>query len=304
MSGEASPDIYFVDKATGDITRRDISRKDLRLVSLETGGTVLEEVPDEEKAQPSIDDHTVRTLARYGLELERHFHGPQDVEWALDRNGSLFILQSRPLGLVETAPEHEAESQVFTDHPILLSTGRTASLGTASGVVVVADGKSLGSMPEDAILVAKAASPDYAATIGKVKGVITDIGSVASHLASVVREFGIPAIFDAGNATSLLKDGQAVTMVADLTTVYEGIVAELAADIRPAKRHVFESPIHRRMRAILDKISPLNLTDPKDPAFSPEGCRTIHDAIRFSHERVMRGDVPALRGSPAGASFL
>jgi hypothetical protein len=53
-------------------------------------------------------------------------------------------------------------------------------------------------------VVAKTASPDYAALMGKVKGIITDIGSVASHLASVAREFGVPDIFDAGRATSSL----------------------------------------------------------------------------------------------------
>lgn len=31
-------------------------------------------------------------------------------------------------------------------------------------------------------------------------------------------------MLDAGNATLLLQDGQAVTMVADLTTVYKGII--------------------------------------------------------------------------------
>ena len=42
------------------------------------------------------------------------------------------------------------------------------------------------------------------------------------------------------------------------------------------------------MRAVLDRISPLNLTDPKHPSFSPEGCRTIHDIIRFAHENAMK----------------
>jgi pyruvate,water dikinase len=288
VSGEASPDVFYVDKATGEIKRRDVSRKERRLVNLESGGTLLEKVPDDRQAQPSIDDQTVQTLARYGLDLEQHFRVPQDVEWALDENGSLSILQSRPLGILETTPQEVAERKVFLDHPVLLSAGKTASKGIASGVVVIADGKSLSSLPEDAILVAKAASPDYAAYVGKLKGIITDVGSVASHLASVVREFGVPAIFDAGNATSVLRDGQVITMAADTATVYSEFVPELAADIRPHKRHLFESPIHRRMRAVLDKISPLNLTDPKDPAFSPEGCKTIHDIIRFSHEQVMK----------------
>jgi len=42
------------------------------------------------------------------------------------------------------------------------------------------------------------------------------------------------------------------------------------------------------MRAVLEIISPLNLTDPEDPSFAPDGCQTIHDIIRFTHEQAMR----------------
>jgi pyruvate,water dikinase len=49
-----------------------------------------------------------------------------------------------------------------------------------------------------------------------------------------------------------------------------------------------ESPVHRRLRNILDSISPLNLTDPAQPTFTPEGCQTLHDIIRFIHEQAMK----------------
>ena len=178
--------------------------------------------------------------------------------------------------------------QVFPDHPILLSEGKTASTGTAAGRVFIAGVGNLSRIPDDAILVTRVASPDYAALMGKIRGIITDVGSVASHLASVAREFGVPAIFDAGRATAILKDGDAITMVADTTTVYQGIVPELAENAKPMKQFIFESPVHRRMKAVLDNISPLNLTDPKHPSFSPEGCRTLHDIIRFAHENAMK----------------
>jgi pyruvate,water dikinase len=42
------------------------------------------------------------------------------------------------------------------------------------------------------------------------------------------------------------------------------------------------------MRAILDLITPLNLIDADSPAFSPEGCRTFHDIIRYCHEQAVR----------------
>lgn len=288
VSGEGSPDEFYVDKNTGEITHRVINRKEQRLVNLAEGGTRLEEVPEAERDLPSLHDDTVQALARYGLRLEEYFKRPQDVEWAVDQQGDLFFLQSRPLGLIELKPEKKNLPQEFPGHPVLLSGGQAASFGIATGLAFLADGDQSRLVPDDAILVARTASPDYARLIGKVKGIITDIGGVTSHLASVAREFGVPALFNAGQATSLLMDGEAITLMVDRGTVYQGIVPELAAAARPLKRHLFESPLHRRLRAFLDKVALLNLTDPQDPAFTPDGCQTIHDVIRFAHEKVMK----------------
>ena len=101
VSGEASPDEFYVDKSTGAISRRVIGRKPEKLVNLPGGGTQLVAVPEAENSLASLSDAQVLTLARYGMKLEDYFQAPQDVEWALDRQGKLFILQSRPLGLVQ-----------------------------------------------------------------------------------------------------------------------------------------------------------------------------------------------------------
>lgn len=288
VSGETSPDVFLVDRSTGRVLERDICRKERQLIALDTGGVLLDQTPEADQAMPSIDDSIVAALARCGLALEKYFKEPQDVEWALDNNNDLFILQSRPLRLVTSKTAANVTAQVFPDYPVLLAEGKTASTGTAAGRVFIAGVNNQRPIPDDAILVARVASPDYAALMGKIRGVITDIGSVASHLASIAREFGVPAIFDAGRATSVLKDGEAITMAADTTTVYQGRVPELAESVKPMKSFIFESPVHRRLKEVLDKISPLNLTDPKHPSFSVEGCKTLHDIIRFAHENAMK----------------
>jgi pyruvate,water dikinase len=288
VSGEASPDEFYMDKQTEGIVNRVINRKAQRLVNLQDGGTRLEEIPAGEQDLPSIDDDTVLVLARYGLRLEEYYRGPQDVEWAVDHQGNLYFLQSRPLGLIQSKPEPGALPQDFPDHAVLLAGGQAASPGIALGRVYLAEGDPSRPLPQDAILVARTASPDHARLMGKIKGIITDIGSVTSHLASVAREFGVPALFDAGQATALLPDGEPITLMADRATVYQGIVPELVAVAKPPKRHMFDSPLHRRMRDFLDKVAPLNLTDPQDPSFAPSGCQTIHDIIRFAHEKVVK----------------
>ena len=40
------------------------------------------------------------------------------------------------------------------------------------------------------------------------------------------------------------------------------------------------------LRRVADFIIPLNLLDPKSPAFSPQNCRTVHDIMRLIHELV------------------
>jgi pyruvate,water dikinase len=289
VSGEASPDTFSVDRQSLQITQKEINPKPERLVLLEGGGTKLEETGEEERALPAVDEGTVRTIAECSLKLEDHFGSPQDVEWCVDRSGRLFILQSRPLGLSLTRQERDSRADVDPDvHPVLLSEGKSASRGTVSGRVVAAGSLGKGDGLEGGILVAKTASPDYAKLVDSVKGIVTDLGSVASHLASVAREFSIPMIVGAGRATAVLEPGSTITMVADTATVYEGRVAELVESSSLPGEGIFESPVRRKMRDILDLISPLNLTDPEASTFAPEHCRTIHDVIRFSHEKVVK----------------
>jgi len=289
VGGEASPDTFYVDKTSLALTGEQIARKPDRLVNLADGGIGFEPVPEAEQTQPCLGRDQVLALARYGLALESHFGGPQDVEWAVDREGRLFILQSRPLGLVKTDTDQDLAQRELTGYLALLTGGQAASPGIATGRVFQALGPNLADLPADAILVARTASPDYARVMGRIKGIITDIGSVASHLASVAREFGVPALFDAGEATASLPEGEEITLVADTATVYRGAVPELEAVLRPSrKKHIFDSPMHRRLRALLDQVSPLNLTDPESPEFAPAGCRTLHDVIRFAHEHAVK----------------
>ena len=288
VSGEASPDTFYVDRETFRITRKEINEKAHRIIALKEGGTRLEITPEKAKKVSSVDDETVQSIAKYSLKIEKYFGAPQDMEWCLDHAGRLFILQSRPLGLVQSRQQDVQQAKDYPGHPVLLSGGKRASSGTASGRVVLASSLKDASGLEPSILVAKTASPEYAKMLDSVKGIITDLGSVASHLASVAREYGIPMIVNAGDATTTLSQGATITMVADNTTVYDGKVAELEETSLLPKDKVFESPVHQKMNAIMARISPLNLTDPEASTFTPEYCETIHDVIRYSHEMVVK----------------
>ena len=289
VDGSASPDTFLVDRLQRTITAREISRKEQRLTNSDRGGTQLENVPDQEKNTASLSDDIISTLTDYGLRIEEYFGGPQDIEWASDNSGKLFILQARPLRVQDLTDNQRTPQAVTSGYPVLFSGGKTASPGTASGkVCIFREGEGTGEVPDDCILVTRTASSNFARFAGRIRGIITDIGSTASHLGSVMREFGIPALFDAKNATARLSHGSTITLDASRSVIYQGTVDALTMDFKPHKNLIIESPIHQRTRRMLDRISPLNLTDPSHSSFSPEGCRTIHDVIRYTHEQAMK----------------
>jgi len=95
-------DTFTVDKETLEI-REQIAVKTERMVLNEAagGGLLRTEVPPDMREAPSLTPGQVKELVSTGLGLERHFHRPQDIEFAFDRDGKLFLLQARPVTTVE-----------------------------------------------------------------------------------------------------------------------------------------------------------------------------------------------------------
>jgi pyruvate,water dikinase len=96
VSGEVTPDRWVLGKITGEISVRDISDKHARQVPAEGGG--IHEIENEVAIarQPCLTDPQLMALREVGRKVERHYGKPQDIEWALDEQGVLFLLQSRP----------------------------------------------------------------------------------------------------------------------------------------------------------------------------------------------------------------
>jgi pyruvate,water dikinase len=97
VGGEVTPDEYRMSKVTGEVLQRTVSSKDLKYVAGESGGAVRVDVPDDRREEPCLDDAQLEALVELGRRVERHFGAHQDIEWAIDREGELFILQSRPV---------------------------------------------------------------------------------------------------------------------------------------------------------------------------------------------------------------
>lgn len=57
---------------------------------------------------PTLPAHHRRALARLAARAERAFGGPQDIEWAVDGERGLLLLQSRPVTAVGVAPDRRS----------------------------------------------------------------------------------------------------------------------------------------------------------------------------------------------------
>jgi pyruvate,water dikinase len=246
-------------------------------------------VPEELFSKPCLTDEQISRLASCARKVEAHFAQPQDIEWALDGEGSLYLLQARPLRL--SAPvslTNDKRPRVAKGHNILLDKGIIACRGVGSGPVHIVSGeKDLGLLPEGGVLVLRHSHPEYAGVLQKASAVVSDIGNVLGHLATVAREYNVPAVFGTEKATKVLKEGMVVTVDAVYANVYEGIVEEVLNEKGPAV-HFYDHPVLKQLQEILQMITPLNLTDPRSPEFSPRGCKTLHDITRFAHEVSLR----------------
>lgn len=96
VSGEVTPDRWVVAKLTGEIPVRDISDKHIRQVPAPGGGIRDEAVPDDERQVACLSDAQLQDLRAIARRTEKHYGKPQDIEWAVDRDGNILLLQSRP----------------------------------------------------------------------------------------------------------------------------------------------------------------------------------------------------------------
>jgi pyruvate,water dikinase len=96
VSGEVTPDKFVVNKITREITRRDIAMKGIAHVPAPDGGILEQEVAPDLQTTPCLQDAQILALAEIAKQVEKHYGKPQDIEWALDQDGNILLLQSRP----------------------------------------------------------------------------------------------------------------------------------------------------------------------------------------------------------------
>ena len=104
VSGAVNPDQFRVDAATGEILERKLGDKRIEIRATPGGGTRRLQLQDGQR-QACLTDEQVHALARLGTLAEEHFGEPQDLEWAIEADGDVWVVQSRPITTLYPLPE-------------------------------------------------------------------------------------------------------------------------------------------------------------------------------------------------------
>ncbi len=99
VSGQADPDHFEVDLATMHITERRLGEKQVAIRPRPGGGVAREEAAAGNRATASacLTDEQSIEIARLGQRVEQHYGSPQDIEWGVDAESRLWLLQARPI---------------------------------------------------------------------------------------------------------------------------------------------------------------------------------------------------------------
>ncbi|NUB93679.1 phosphoenolpyruvate synthase [Haloterrigena sp. SYSU A121-1] len=270
VSGAVSPDNYVVEREDRSIDVTVAEKKVMHEKDEETGETVESEVPQEKRNERVLSDDEIGDLMDLGERVEDHYDEPQDVEWAIVA-GEVYMLQSRPITTIDEDGDEVAEtgsadtSKGLTDGSggvqatsgsagaggadssgsgEVLVDGLGSSPGTVSGPArIVTKLDDLAKVGEGDVIVTEMTMPDMVPAMKRAAGIVTDEGGMTSHAAIVSRELGVPAIVGTTNATSVLGDGQLVTLDGDKGAVLEGEAIEHGEETEPVEEVRPKSPV-------------------------------------------------------------
>jgi len=229
VQGAVTPDEFFVFKpmlsqGKKAVIRRKLGKKEKMLVyrndaeagagSANAGGAVNVDTPILLQDEYVLSEQEICKLARWAVEIEKHYGRPMDIEWAKDGlTDELFIVQARP----ETVLSHKdlTKMQQYS----LTAKGACLVKGQAVGERIVTGTARILASPEDSsqlqageIIVTDITSPDWDPVLKKAGAIVTNKGGRTSHASIVARELGVPAIVGATGATDKIRNGDTITV--------------------------------------------------------------------------------------------
>ena len=286
VDGSATPDMWLYGRTSQKIELAKIATKTEQIildVSGENCHQVRTAVNPKIQNEPCLTTAQVEELAQTVLLLERHYQYPQDVEWAIDQDGQLLILQTRPLRM-ESA-DTDLDSPELDQLQPLAKNGDCMARGVAAGPVVPFAPEEVGAeFPKGGIMLLKHSSPLAMVGLRNAAAVIAETGSMTGHMAILCREFGVPCIANLPGITQKLTKGQVVTVDALAGRVFQGEIPELLSLAIKKEAPKEDTPALMLLKRVAPLILPLHLVDPNSELFQPKNCTSLHDCMRYAHE--------------------
>lgn len=261
VQGAVDPDEFYVFKPTflqghRAVLRRTLGSKKITMVYAKgRNGLTTRNIPTPRASRErfSLTDDDVLTLADYAIKVEQHYSRirgsaePMDMEWAKDgEDGQVYMVQARPETVASQKKGQVLEEYRLSAPGPILATGRAVGSKIASARVhVITSSAHVGEFHEGEVLVADTTTPDWEPIMKKAAAIVTNRGGRTCHAAIIARELGIPAVVGADNATTVLKDQEAVTVSCaegDVGHVYAGTIpfevrhTDLSTIARPATK--------------------------------------------------------------------
>lgn len=216
-----------------------------------------------------------KAMVTFGFDL--------DIEWAVDKQDLIWLLQGRRVLLA--SPEKIREERTQKTKP-LVAKGISIFPGRAEGPVAFRSESNLEPIPKGAVLVLEQPTPELAPLLSDAAAVVAKEGSPVGHLATLIREFAIPSVFQVGGEIANLRNITVVSIDASRRKIYAGsrwpeMKERVLSRLASAKHHEGSGPL-------FNLVLSLNLFDPFASNFKPQRCRSVHDVVRFIHEMSVR----------------
>jgi pyruvate,water dikinase len=252
VQGAVNPDEFYLYKpniAAGRpaILRKERGTKAHKMVFSDAaaGRSVTTiDVAVEDQRRFSITDAEASELARYALIIERHYGRAMDIEWGRDGvDGKLYILQARPETVKSQGQNAQRLRRYRLEAPTrVLASGRAIGQKIAQGIVrMITSAAEMDRVSAGDVLVTDMTDPDWEPVMKRAAAIVTNRGGRTCHAAIIARELGIPAVVGCGDATTILAEGQGVTVSCaegDTGHIYEGLpnieIVDVALDEMPA----------------------------------------------------------------------
>jgi pyruvate,water dikinase len=106
VGGDADCDTYRLDRS-GRLIEQRVAKKTIRHVADPSApqGVREESLADADAKRVTLDGNQLRQIVELVLTVSRIRQRPQDIEWAIDRDGKLFLLQARPITSLSALPD-------------------------------------------------------------------------------------------------------------------------------------------------------------------------------------------------------